>query len=709
MTLVHHRNVLIIGGGPVGLLLGLMLSKKNISTVVVEKRATFTRQQIIILSKKTYQLIPDAVKKVLFDDDESNGCFVLPPSQSQQDYACFKNIDSEKESNIVPFASIRIDLLQYELTQHVKTVYGKYPLEILIPSDSDISIETSIDKTHNIATMTSTNLLSNLQKSLELRFDVLVGADGANSFVRQHVMQVDRSFGVYEVINTPRKGRPTIIPRNYINAKTGKPYKRPIGLTPEEIQQFKKAEHHTVTAVIKLAPDVSQNFIKYGLTPTQIGKWGERHMYVNPQNRYRFFTSTTQNAYIALTLTPMEFNDFQLSKNVIVDKIKSLLYDVHNIKSDDIQIEDKDISFITIDLYRAEEFAQRLNSAGAVFLVGDAAFNIHYFTGNGLNLGVLTAQHLADIIPKYIENKTSLSILIYEYTRNITDVFLENAEKSSYAIWTDYECTRKICKNLAHNEIELLKKKFNIQLPAHVPKDQLCDILSHAIYTHSEDIVNNIDRFKTDIVFQKNIQNIQNIQNIDFKLFLAKIDPKGKMNVEMFIALFPWTKIYFIVNSNNFKFKKNYRNQYIPYESIAPTQGIDPGDVRRGIAAYKKCGFVQNQPLRWDIIVGCMLDVFKYSFDMLLIEKISKEDFLKRIDDDPWYISFGSTRNMSINCTKKMFRNMIQIIYKNIDLMQKIFIKRIPVFSVFQSKPTTIPKFYNAYWEWIATNQKIVS
>ena len=103
-------DTLIIGAGPVGLMMAIKLRNSGHTVALIEKRFGFTRKQIIIIDEVFYKALPKNVEKALFGSD-THGCYVLPPPQDW-DGICYLN---RSDFDILPFASIRIDLLQYEL------------------------------------------------------------------------------------------------------------------------------------------------------------------------------------------------------------------------------------------------------------------------------------------------------------------------------------------------------------------------------------------------------------------------------------------------------------------------------------------------------------------------------------------------------------------------------------------------------------------
>ena len=71
-------QTLIIGAGPVGLVLGALLKQrfKWMEVTLINKRQTYTREQIVIFRPTVLELLPREFQEFL----ETRGCFVYPPN-----------------------------------------------------------------------------------------------------------------------------------------------------------------------------------------------------------------------------------------------------------------------------------------------------------------------------------------------------------------------------------------------------------------------------------------------------------------------------------------------------------------------------------------------------------------------------------------------------------------------------------------------------
>lgn len=680
-NIIKENNVLIIGGGPIGLLTGLMLAKRKIKTIIVEKRKNVSRKQILIINNLVYESLPNIVKKNLFEHDSGSGCFVLPAAQANSDYKCFRK-RTNKDKDVIPFASVRIDKLQSELVKYVQSLNEKIPIELIFG-------EISFDMEKNLAYI----------GKRKIKYNILIGADGSNSFMRDKIFKIPKDKAVYEYRDLKKFQH--VINRNYFMKDKQTTYYYPLNATSNEMKKWPEFKNHTVIATIKLPSAINKKstqliqsqLIQSRLTSKQYDEWQEKHLKTIPQHHYRFFITPTNSAYIAMTLSPSEF---KTSKSNIIKKIKNFLYELYDIPQSSIIIDPNDVSFITVELYRSRYFAKQLTPHSIGFLVGDAAFNTHYFTGNGLNVGILMATKLVTLITQFFKKSITNENMIRDYDVYMNES-IDNAEGRSYEIWVDYDNVKRVCNQLSSNDIELFQKRFNIKIPSKVSHRNKCDILAYAIYSNEYDIFgkNNKIRemFRNELLFDELLFDELSFDENSFediinrRAALKYNDPKTEIDRLVFLQLFPWAKI-FIIKRNH---PLNFRNQYISLDKLSKEKRTE---IEKAIRPYLKCQFSKSQTVDWETIISWMSDVFHVCMNSLLIEKKTITQIKQEIQTDIWYSGFAAVRHIKTECAKTMFYDILSKIEPYIGKIQKIYEKNI---IGFPKQPMKVPDFYQKY------------
>lgn len=161
MTSVSNKNIIIVGGGPVGMYVAILLSRFVKKIVIIEKRTLpFTRNQIIVFD---INKINPSIRKELLDKLKLHGiCFVAPPATTLG-ITCY--------SVNKPLISCPLNILETVLNDMVK----KYSNIIILRGSKLISIDSIV----NNITVQDINGNENI-----MNFNILIGADGKNSIVK---------------------------------------------------------------------------------------------------------------------------------------------------------------------------------------------------------------------------------------------------------------------------------------------------------------------------------------------------------------------------------------------------------------------------------------------------------------------------------------------------------------------------------------------
>ncbi len=392
-------KIVIVGGGPVGMLFGIFLSKiapSGTTITVLELRKKYTRQQALLLNKRTLELIPTEIIETLID---KQGCYVTPPPFDRRG-GCYKYAKTQ-------LMGITISELEKELLEYLKK---KTTVTYIRPIKSQ---RLSVTLGENVVSVADGNAIKTYS------YDYLIGADGLHSQVRKTF------FG-----------------------------EKNIDLLPETL--------YGLTMII----DVQKNVRIYD-KDKKLPQLKKR------QDRVRFFRQSNQSVYLAIALTPEEYVSFVENDEKIPKKfipiIKQYLK-LFDIECNDLNKCVKDMSYFPIRIFRASKFTD-----GKRFLLGDAAFNTHYFTGSGVNVGIDSAYQLANLLSQFFKSEIDLEGLLTDYI-NMMDKGAKFITERVLEIRTDYTDLWDKCKKMPFNDLKQLAKLSDIPY-SYFNKKELCYLL----------------------------------------------------------------------------------------------------------------------------------------------------------------------------------------------------------------------------------------
>lgn len=158
---IENKNIIIVGGGPIGMYVAILLSRFVNKIVVIEKRnLPFTRNQIVVFD--TNKVNP-FIRQDLINKLKQHGvCFVAPPATTLG-ITCY--------SVNKPLISCPLNILETVLNDIVK----KYRNISIIRGTKLLSIDHKVNKIN-------VQDINGNEKTMD--YNILIGADGKNSIVK---------------------------------------------------------------------------------------------------------------------------------------------------------------------------------------------------------------------------------------------------------------------------------------------------------------------------------------------------------------------------------------------------------------------------------------------------------------------------------------------------------------------------------------------
>ncbi len=309
------KHVIIVGGGPVGMYLSILLSKYVKKIIIVEKRSLpFTRNQIVVfdINKISINLRREILSKL----KQKGVCFVDPPA-------------------------LTLGLTCYPEGKPLIAC----PLNILESVLNDI-----IKKYHNIFIMRNTKILkinyrvnniSIQEKNGEeklLKYNILIGSDGKNSMVK-------KTF----------------------------------------------AEHFNETFIISLDDNVYGAIFTFKVNPIRLVNKHKSFLTNFLHKRARIFQHKSGVVYVGLAVSREEYNeikdheDTNKMRDIKDNQVPQVVFDY--LKINDVILTEKDLLCVNVFKNRVSycnTCCYKYNN-NLHFIIGDACFNVHFFTGSALN------------------------------------------------------------------------------------------------------------------------------------------------------------------------------------------------------------------------------------------------------------------------------------------------------------------------------------
>lgn len=239
-----------------------------------------------------------------------------------------------------------------------------------------------------------------------------------------------------------------------------------------------------------------------------------------PNEQLRSRISVLKDSSIMLSLMIFEKTTISSLKKLI-DNTFTLYNMDHKIQ----KYQTGEIIKFPLNFYKSNKYIQKNAAGNTVALVGDAAFNTHFFSGYGLNIGVILSTLLILSPEKYNELGSDMQ-KYSQYLINSNFINIKKIQKKCK------EYTYEHLIDLLTSEKRLIKKK-NVE---HLNKDELCLYLENTLLR--EDYYKSISNqpihypshsYFTDLI-EKDFYNekIKQIRNKYQKLFDVALEYEKK-------------------------------------------------------------------------------------------------------------------------------------------------------------------------------------
>ena len=166
-------DVLVIGAGPTGLLLAIVLSRLGVRVQIVDRKAGPTREsRAVVLQARTLEIY-DQLGLAERMTAASAAARLMAPGYGRRRFGVLPI--EELGSGITPFP--RLTVLEQSKTE---SILGEYLAELSVP----VQWNTEVEPAHDVADSGSVTVRSP-EGSRVIRARYVVGADGSNSLVRR--------------------------------------------------------------------------------------------------------------------------------------------------------------------------------------------------------------------------------------------------------------------------------------------------------------------------------------------------------------------------------------------------------------------------------------------------------------------------------------------------------------------------------------------
>ena len=162
---MYNKNIVIVGGGTVGMLTGIHLEKifPEDKIIILELRPKFTRKQIILINQESRGLLPQKVLQDIWGvKGHQKGCYVLAPNKDKW-ARCY--------AGKLPLASVELKTLEKSMYSYIQ----KYT-DILYLKPNFEKANIKLYKNKPIIEF----------EGEEIYYDILIGSDGANSWTAKN-------------------------------------------------------------------------------------------------------------------------------------------------------------------------------------------------------------------------------------------------------------------------------------------------------------------------------------------------------------------------------------------------------------------------------------------------------------------------------------------------------------------------------------------
>ena len=356
-------KVIIIGGGPVGMITALLINRtdkqNNYDINIYEKYSDFIRKQLVLITPSTQKMLRNFI-------DIDKLCNVSPPFTDIYGN-CFKEpfILPGEPGHLKSISIKKLEkILRHQVNETENIKIHNYPM--IMYQDIDIFR----NKYENIITydgkdLITLNMKTNIKTILNMKnVKFIIGADGINSTVAK----------IFNLGTMQTK----FVSRAYIHLFSSNVSKN---IIKKHIPYFDESKQLTQNR-FRLFLN-THNF--RSIDPHYLGV----QLYKNEDVTKESLQETLKIAKLCFNINSPDF--FNIS-----DNFKKGIFDINVGKRENVS-----------------KYADISSQKIPIFLVGDSAIGVNFFTGTGVNAGFLMAKYIATYVA--FTKSFKLDINRYEY------------------------------------------------------------------------------------------------------------------------------------------------------------------------------------------------------------------------------------------------------------------------------------------------------
>lgn len=407
-----NQQVLVIGGGPVGLFTAIALYREGLDVTLLEKRESYQREQIIGLNQASISVI-----KEYFGDNNYNLMNKLGILEKRPGWKGLRQNNSD-------FESVRLQQLEYLwsilLEEQEKFIFNECRCDKNRCANKPLKILRSAQYL-SLQEATENGIYINFQikdKYLTKKFDFVIGADGANS-------KSAADFGIRKLSQSGINPAGILMMYNPVGPHKGESL-RYLQDNRELNESEKDSQYYWIEDFLNNKPPVQYDEVSplhgglhaqhYYRKLKHLG-WNKKK---NPANRIFMNGNIT---YIAGEIPEHLLNNRDQAIKWFKTMMKLHLPRVE-VENMELLTHVESLQIFPVELYKPSKFLVRYqlgfdqSSIASYLTIGDNGGTPHLLTSLGVNTGYEQVKQLSKLIRLFIlrDDRSGLEIFEQKYS-----------------------------------------------------------------------------------------------------------------------------------------------------------------------------------------------------------------------------------------------------------------------------------------------------